>query len=177
MGKEFAAEVIGQGGGSRILDAMGQLALAAALLTALALAPTSEPAALDRDPQEPRARVEHHLREAEPIVQHLETVLAAECPRFAKRDEWRAWIDDEIERVVLLAAHLEQAWVEAKQAPDDETRRVAKAPRKHLDRARALVDKLQICAGENGTSFAPQSVWRRVERAVPQRQMDIALPR
>lgn len=146
-------------------------------MTVLALAPTSPLAALDRVPQEARARVEHHLRELAPIVQHFETVLAGECPRFSKRDEWRAWIDDEIERVVLLVAHLEQAWVEAKQAPDDETRRVAKAPRKNLDRARALVDKLQACAGENGTSFAPQAVWRRVEREVPQRQMEIALPR
>jgi hypothetical protein len=143
----------------------------------LILAPLSPVVALDRAPEEPGARVQHHLREVAPIVEHFETVLAGECPRFSGRDQWRAYLDAEIERVVLLVAHLEQAWIEAKQAPDDDTRRVAKAPRKQVERARLLVDKLQVCAEENGASFAPQSVWRRIEREVPQRQADIALPR
>lgn len=156
---------------------MSRRAIVGAIVTVLALAPVSPVAALDRAPQEPSARVQHHLREIAPIVEHFETVLASECPRFSSRDAWRAWIDDEVERVVLLVAHLDQAWLEAKLAPDDETRRIAKAPRKNMDRARSLVEKLQTCADENGTSFAPQSVWRRVEREVPQRQMEIALPR
>lgn len=155
---------------------MSRRALTAIVLTALALAPVPPLAALDV-PQDAGARVQHHLREIAPIVEHFESVLASDCPRFASRAEWRGWFDDEIERVVLLVAHLEQAWVEAKQAPDDDTRRVAKAPRKSLDRARALVEKLQDCAGENGASFSPPAVWRRVEREAPRRQEEIALPR
>jgi hypothetical protein len=143
---------------------MDRAARVVILIVALALAPTSRLAALDRVP--PEASVEH-----------FESVLASDCPRFASRAEWRGWFDDEVERVVLLVAHLEQAWVEAKQAPDDDTRRVAKAPRKSLDRAWALVEKLQECAGENGASFSPPAVWRRVEREAPRRQEEIALPR
>ena len=155
---------------------MSRHGVATVILTVLALAPVPPLAALDV-PQGAGARVQHHLREIAPIVEHFESVLASDCPRFASRAEWRGWFDDEVERVVLLVAHLEQAWVEAKQAPDDDTRRVAKAPRKNLDRARALVEKLQDCAGEHGASFSPPAVWRRVEREAPRRQEEIALPR
>ena len=163
--------------GPRILGRMIRRPLAALALTALALAPGWPLEALDSAPLEPGARVQHHLREIAPIVEHFESVLASDCPRFASRAAWRAWLDDEVERVVLLLAHLEQAWVEAKQAPDDDTRRLAKAPRKNVDRVRALLEKLQDCAGENGVSFSPPSVWRRVEREAPRRQVEIALPR
>lgn len=145
---------------------------------ALAVLLGSAPAlATDAVPGDARARVEHHLREAEPIVRHLEAVLAEDCPRFPTAREWRAYLDGELERVVLLVAHIEQAWVEAKRAPDDDTRRVAKAPRRQLDRVQRLVDKLQGCAGDNGSDFQPMAVWRRIERDVPRRQADIALPR
>ena len=79
-------------------------------------------------------------------------------------------------RVVLLMAHLEQAWIEAKHTGDDDVRRDAKAPRRRVDRARALVDKLSGCAESNGASFSQTAVWRRIEREVPQRQSQIALP-
>jgi hypothetical protein len=45
-----------------------------------------------------------------------------------------------------------------------------------VDRARALVDKLSGCAEDNGTRLSPASVWRRIEREVPARQVEIALP-
>jgi len=79
-------------------------------------------------------------------------------------------------RVRELVAHLEQAWYEATRTGDDDVRRTAKAPRRRLEQARSLLDKLQGCAQSNGASFSPASVWRRIEREVPQRQMDIALP-
>jgi hypothetical protein len=78
--------------------------------------------------------------------------------------------------VVLLVAHVEQAWVEAKATGDDDVRRVAKAPRKRLEQARALLDKLSTCADDNGGALNQLGLWRRIEREVPHRQAEIALP-
>jgi hypothetical protein len=123
-----------------------------------------------------RERVEHHVREAEQIRQHFETMVNRECPRFGSSREWAAYLDGEVDRLVLLVAHTEQAWSEARTTGDDDIRRLAKGPRRFRDQAQTLVDKLQACASGNGTVFSPQSVWRRVEREVPQRRTEIALP-
>jgi hypothetical protein len=150
-------------------------ASAAALLLVLALAAP----ALARDERpapEARARMEHHLKEVNQLSRHFEGVLSSECPRFASPAEWSSYLDGEIEQVVLLVAHLEQAWYEATRTGDDDVRRTAKAPRRRLEQARTLLDKLQDCAQSNGASFSPASVWRRIEREVPQRQTEIALP-
>jgi hypothetical protein len=120
--------------------------------------------------------VAHHLKAVDDLARHLQGVMAAGCPRFPTPGEWTAYFDSEVDRVVLLMAHLEQAWLEAKKTPDDDLRRTAKAPRKRAEEARALVDKLQVCAEEHGAPFAPLTVWRRVERDVPRRQVEIALP-
>src|SRR2546430_17689768 len=130
----------------------------------------------ERPPDEARARVEHHLKEVNRLAQHFDGVMSSDCPRFSSRGEWSAYFDGEIERVVLLVAHLEQAWYEATRTGDDDVRRAAKAPRKRLDQARALLDKLQGCAEDNGASFSSMGVWRRIEREVPQRPSEIALP-
>ena len=136
--------------------------------------------ALGREPQRPieeaRARSEHHLREVNRLADHFEDVLGRDCSRFATPREWRAYLDTEVDRVVLLLAHLEQAWVEAKSTGDDEVRRVAKAPRKRVEAARALLDKLSGCAEDNGAPLSSMAMWRRIERAVPARQAQIALP-
>jgi len=124
----------------------------------------------------PRDRVEHHLHEAQTLAQHFESVLSADCPRFASPTEWQSYFDGEVDRVVLLMAHLDQAWAEAKQTPDKDVRRAAKAPRRDKERGRQLLDKLQQCAGDNGASFAPMVVWQRIERELPRRQAQIALP-
>jgi hypothetical protein len=129
-----------------------------------------------RPPEEARARMEHHLREVGQLAHHFENVLRRDCPRFASPGEWRVYLDGELERVVLLVAHLEQAWIEAKHTGDDDVRRAAKAPRKRVDEARALLDKLAGCAEDHGATLSPMDLWRRVERAVPRRQTDIALP-
>jgi len=125
---------------------------------------------------DPRERVDHHLKEAGELARHFEDVLGASCPRFASRSEWDRHFDTEIDRVVLLLAHLEQAWFEAKRTGDDDLRRSAKKPRHRRDQARALVGKLQICADENGSGFTPLTVWWRIEREVPKRRAEIALP-
>jgi hypothetical protein len=78
--------------------------------------------------------------------------------------------------VVLLMAHIEQAWMEAKQTGDDDVRRHAKTPRRQKDRAHTLLDKMQRCASDNGADFSPMTLWQRIEREVPQRRSEIALP-
>jgi hypothetical protein len=133
--------------------------------------------AAETAPATARARVDHHLREIERLTGHFETLLAATCPRFASRAEWDAYAEAEADRLVLLVAHLEEAWVEAKRTGDDDIRRAAKAPKRQGDQGRALVDKLSACAEMNGASLSPLGVWRRVERDLPRRQAEIALPR
>ena len=144
------------------------------LLVLLAGAPAR---AMDRRPAaDARARVEHHVRAVTDIERHFREVVDARCPRFPSVGEWEQYFDGEVDRVVLLVAHVEQAWVEAKMTGDDDVRRYAKEPRKRLDEARVLLDKLHACAADNGTSFSDMSVWRRIEQEVPRRRAEIALP-
>ena len=150
--------------------------LAAVLLLLVALPEPGAAREPHRAAEIARARMEHHLAHVNRLAEHFESVLSGECPRFPSRGEWRTYLDGEIDRVVLLVAHLEEAWIEAKHTGDDEVRREAKAPRKRVDRARALIDKLSGCAEDNGASLSPMAAWRRIEREVPQRQTEIALP-
>jgi hypothetical protein len=149
-------------------------AVLAVLLLGLLAAPVA--ARDERPADEARVRMEHHLKEVNALSRHFEGVLTADCPHFSSPQQWSTYLDGEIDRVVLLVAHLEQAWYEATRTGDDDVRRTAKAPRRRLDQARALLDKLQGCAESNGASFSPGAVWRRIEREVPQRQSEIALP-
>jgi hypothetical protein len=130
----------------------------------------------DRTADEARPRVEHHLIEADQIVRHFESVIAEDCPRFDSTAERRAYIDGEVDRVVLLVAHLEEAWSEAKRTSDKDVRRAAKAPRAQVGQAQSLVTKLQTCVGDGGASLEPRAIWRRVEQEVPRRRAEIALP-
>ena len=127
-------------------------------------------------PDEARVRVEHHLRYVVQLVDHFETMVVMTCPRFPTADAWDVYVAREADQLVLLMAHLEQAWVEAKRTGDDDVRRTAKAPRRKAEQMTQLMDKLQACAQMNGAAFSPVDVWRRVERAVPVRQTEIALP-
>lgn len=148
--------------------------LVAALLAAVLVSPAA--AAGVKSPEEVRPRVDHHLRHVEDLAQHFQVVLVSACPRFATAEEWDRYLDGQVERVVLLMAHVEQAWIEAKTTGDDDVRRVAKAPRKRLEQARALLDKLSGCASDHGAALDQLGLWRRIEREVPRRQAEIALP-
>ena len=106
-------------------------------------------------------RVDHHLQAVDSVASRLGAVLVEPCPRFSSAAEW---------------SHLEQAWIEAKAVHDDTLRREAKAPRRRVAEGRQLVDKLQACAAQNRASFDPLSVWLRIEREIPRRQAEIALP-
>lgn len=149
-------------------------ALLVALLTVVVAVPVS--ASGVKSPEEVQPRVDHHLREVETLAQHFESVMSADCPRFSSVAEWDRYLDGEVQRVVLLMAHVEQAWVEAKTTGDDDVRRTAKAPRKRLEQARTLLGKLSGCADTNGSSLNQLGLWRRIEREVPRRQAEIALP-
>ncbi|HUF91914.1 MAG TPA: hypothetical protein VMR23_06030 [Candidatus Limnocylindria bacterium] len=147
------------------------------LVFAFALAVVAPGAvAAERTPEAARVRVDHHLREVRQLSSHFEGVLAGECRRFASPAEWNAYVDAEVERVVLLMAHMEEAWSEAKQTGDDDVRRHAKTPRRQKERARTLLDKMQRCASDNGADLSPMTLWQRIEHEVPQRRAEIALP-
>jgi hypothetical protein len=130
----------------------------------------------DLPPELARPRVEYHLRQVDSLSQHFEDLIARDCPRFTSPAEWETYLDGEVDRFVLLVAHVEQAWVEAKRTGDDDVRREAKAPRKRVSRARLLVDKMETCADTNRASVPTQSLIERIEREVPRRQSEIALP-
>src|SRR2546426_9988732 len=102
----------------------------------------------DRTAEAARPRIEHHLQQVDLLSQHFAGLLRQNCQRFDRPDEWRTFLDGELDRATLLMAHLEQAWVEAKHTGDKDLRRAAKAPRAQVDRAQRLVTKLQACAGD-----------------------------
>jgi hypothetical protein len=150
--------------------------IAVALGTLGWLSATAVAAAGHRPAAEVMPRVEYHLRQIDDLTQHFESVLRSPCQQFSTSEQWKSYFDGEVDRVVLLVAHVEQAWVEAKKTGDDDVRRAAKAPRRRLEEARTLLDKLQKCASDNGTSFSQMSVWKRIEREVPERQAQITQP-
>jgi hypothetical protein len=133
-------------------------------------------AAGDLPAQEVRPRVEHHLRAANELADHFDAVVRGGCQRFTTTSQWDAYVNGEMDKVILLAAHVEQAWVEAKTTGDDDVRRAAKAPRRRLEEARALVAMLSTCAEANGTTLQTGVLFRQIEREVPRRQAEIALP-
>ena len=151
--------------------------VAALGLAFLLLLASGAGAAGDRPADEARPRVEHHVRHAEELSRHFDILLRNGCPRFATVAEWQAYVDAGVDQLVLLVAHIEQAWTEAKTTGDDEVRQAAKAPRRRLAAARSLVDKWQGCAQDHGASLEVGPILRRIEREVPGRQADIALPR
>lgn len=152
---------------------MRALLLALGILLALQ-APVG--AAGARPAAEVQPRVEHHVRQARELADHFDAVLRHDCPRFTTSAGWQAYLDGEIDRLVLLAAHVEQAWVEAKTTGDDNVRRAAKAPRRRLREGRSLVDKLSECARDNGSTLHVVPLWLRLQRQVRERQAEIALP-
>jgi hypothetical protein len=147
--------------------------LAAALLAlAPAAARANREAAGDIQP-----RVDHHIKEVNAQIEHFQAFVAAECPHFGTVQEWNTYADGEIDRMLLMVAHAEQAWIEAKRTGDDTVRQSAKVPRRRLDEAPQILEKLAACAQGHGVTLSPGSVYRRLERELPRRQSEIALPR
>jgi hypothetical protein len=147
------------------------------LILAAVLVPVG-PAHANREAAEDiRPRVDHHVRELGVLVQHFEQFVAGQCPRFPSAAEWDAYADREIDQILTMVAHAEQAWVEAKRTGDDTVRQAAKAPRRRLDEAPQILQKLSTCAHDNGVDLSPVTVYRRIERDLPKRQSEIALPK
>src|SRR5678815_4141891 len=104
--------------------------VALALLVGVAAAAHAAP---DLTAEQALPRVQHHLREAEILGRHFQTTLDGDCKRFSSPEEWRSYFNSEVDQVVLLVAHVEQAWVEAKRTGDDDVRRLAKTGKKRVD--------------------------------------------
>src|SRR5437016_4445063 len=121
-------------------------------VTALALIGLFATSGAAEAPTDVRARVDYHVRHATELAEHFDDVIKRDCPRFSTSSEWQA-------------------------SGDDEVRQAAKAPRKRLSEARPLLSKLQTCAENNGATLSVASVWHRIDREVPRRQAEIALPR
>lgn len=155
-----------------MLRALLGLLVAALILGAAGAADANREAAADIQP-----RVDHHIRELGALIQHFEAFVAGECPRFDTVSEWNAYAEREIDSILLMIAHAEQAWAEAKRTGDDDVRRSAKAPRRRLDEAPQILHKLVACAETNGARLSPGAVVSRIERELPRRQSEIALPR
>jgi hypothetical protein len=151
---------------------MRWIVLAALLLVAAGPADANRESAEDIRP-----RVDHHVRELGILVQHFEEFVAGSCPHFATPAEWETYANREIDQMLNMVAHAEQAWVEAKRTGDDTVRQAAKAPRRRLDEAPKILEKLSGCAQDNGVDLSPGTVYRRIERDLPKRQSEIALPR
>ena len=65
---------------------MRWLRVVAATLVLVAAIPAG---AADREPaEEIQPRVDHHIRAAAVLARHFDTLVAAECPRFATPAEW-----------------------------------------------------------------------------------------
>jgi hypothetical protein len=144
----------------------------ALMLLAPGLARANREAAADIQP-----RVDHHIKEVNAQIEHFQAFVSGKCPQFGTAQEWNTYAEAEIDRMLLMVAHAEQAWVEAKRTGDDTVRQSAKAPRRRLDDAPQILNKLSTCAENNGVTLSPGSVYRRIERELPRRQSEIALPR
>src|SRR5207253_8020626 len=79
-----------------------------------------------RSVAEARVRVDHHLEAVDSVASRLGAVLVEPCPRFSGAAEWSQFEAARVNDVVLLMAHLEPAWIEAKAVKDDTLRREAK---------------------------------------------------
>lgn len=157
-----------------MLTGLTRLGIAVAVGAVLAGGPV---AAAELPPEEARARVTLHLDHAGELLRHFEAVLEGPCPDLETAAEWRAHLDAEVDRMTLLVARLAEAWEEAKRTGDDDVRRQAKAPRRLAERAPELVNTYRVCAGELVEEIEFLALWRRIERDVPSRRAEIALPR
>lgn len=156
----------------------GEPAPVASRIEEPAPAPVVAPlAAVPSGPLSPRARMDYHLTQAAGLAGHFERVLREPCPRFVSPAEWDRFLDGEVERAVLLAAHLKEASSAARATRDEEAIRLARAPQRRAEEAYGLAAKLQTCAQDNGTALDLWSIAHRIEREVPQRRAEIRLPR
>lgn len=120
-------------------------------------------------------RVAFHLAEAEALHEALAPVVTGPCPRFPTPAAWDAYLETLRDQGVTFAAHLDEAWREAKSGGDDLRRRVKAARREWLvGNPTRLVGKLTRCAWRNGSPLDPWRLWREVSAQVPDRRREVA---
>jgi hypothetical protein len=122
------------------------------------------------------ARLAFHLGRAEALYQALAPAVHGPCPRLPDRAAWDAHLAVLVDEGVTFAAHLDEAWREAKRADDAGLRARVKATKRRLlaGDAVGLVTKLTRCAWRHGSVLDVVAVWRRAAAEVPERRRQVA---
>jgi hypothetical protein len=133
----------------------------------------------DRPPADRAAaegRTVFHLARAEALHRALAPAVHGPCPRLPGRAAWDAHLAALVDEGVTLAAHLAEAWREAKRADDAELRARVKATKRRLLTGDpvALVTKLTRCAWHHGSVLDVVAVWRHAAAEVPERRRQVA---
>lgn len=151
------------------------LALAAGLVT-WATAGLAAPAIPAARPAGAAARLGFHLARAAALREALAPVVYGPCPRFSTRAAWDAYLAGLVEEGVTFAAHLDEAWREAKASGDEQLRTRVKTARREMlvGNPVQLVGKLTSCAWRNGSSVDAWGLWRRASEEVRVRRQEVA---
>lgn len=122
------------------------------------------------------ARLAFHLARAEALHQALAPVVYGPCPQLSSRAAWDVHLAELVDEGVTFAAHLDEAWREAKRADDAGLRARVKATKRRLLTGDpvGLVTKLTRCAWRNGSVLDVVAVWRRAAAEVPDRRRQVA---
>src|SRR5437899_5096390 len=83
-------------------------------VTALALVGLFATSGAAEAPTDVRTRVDYHVRHATELAEHFDDVINRDCPRFSNSGDCQAYDDDAVGRMLLVGAHVDQVWVEAK---------------------------------------------------------------
>jgi hypothetical protein len=148
----------------------------ALVLLATTFAPSRSRAADPPRADRAGARVAFHLARAAALRDALAPDVYGPCRTFPSPAAWERYLDGLLEEGVTFAAHLDEAWRNAKRSGDpDLGERVKAAKRRMLvgDPVR-LVAKLKTCAWRNGAPLDLMGLWRRAVAEVPGRRQDVA---
>lgn len=130
------------------------------------------------------ARLGFHLARAAALRDTLAPFVYGPCPRFPSRAAWDSYLAGRVDEGVTLAAHLDEAWREAKASGDQTLQARVKAEKRQMlvGNPVQLVGKLTTCAWKNGSSVDPMGLWKRAtddvrRRAELAREAEQAAPR
>lgn len=122
------------------------------------------------------ARLAYHLGRAEALHEGLARAVDGPCPRFATRAGWDEYLAGLRDQGVTFAAHLSEAWREAKAAGDPVLQLRVKAARRRLlvgDPLR-LARKVTACAWQNGSALDAWHLWQAASAEVASRRRQVA---
>ncbi|MGH7268347.1 MAG: hypothetical protein ACREMB_26305 [Candidatus Rokuibacteriota bacterium] len=147
--------------------------LLAALLTLAASAFAEGPGAPAAGAE---ARLRFHLARAATLRETLAPFVYGPCPEFPSRTAWESHLAGRVAQGVTFAAHLDEAWREAKASGDRELQARVKAVKRGMlvGNPVQLVGKLTSCAWKNGASLDPWGLWKRATEEVRRRRVELA---